>query len=68
MGDLKKYKKMKVSIILPTYNERNNIKKIVQEILKIDSKFEIIIIDDNSPDGTGKIIDKLKIKYSNINH
>ena len=66
MGDLKKYKKMKVSIILPTYNERNNIKKIVQEILKIDSKFEIIIIDDNSPDGTGKIIDKLKIKYSNI--
>ena len=57
---------MKTSIILPTYNERNNIEKLILELIKINSEFEIIIIDDNSPDGTGKIIDKLKKTYSNI--
>ena len=49
---------MKISVILPTYNEKNNILLLVDEILKNLSKFkekEILIIDDNSPDGTYKI-------------
>ena len=56
---------MKISIIIPTYNERENIGKIVKNILDVCRKLniEIIIVDDNSPDGTGKIADKLSKKY-----
>ena len=50
----------KISVVLPTYNEINNIKKLVssvQQILnKITSDYEIIIVDDNSPDGTGNFM------------
>ncbi len=54
---------MKISIILPTFNERKNIGILVDKISKIIPKAEIIIIDDNSPDGTGKIADELAKKY-----
>lgn len=57
-----------VSIVIPTYNERENIKKLVPllgRILKAAGiKGEIIVVDDNSPDGTGKVLDSLKKKYS----
>jgi dolichol-phosphate mannosyltransferase len=58
-----------VSIILPTYNERDNLEILVKKILKIlnreNIRGNIIIIDDNSPDGTGKIAQKLSITCSN---
>lgn len=58
-----------ISIILPTYNERNNLKILVKKILKVlnrqEIKGNIIIIDDNSPDGTGKVAQKLTITHSN---
>ncbi len=58
-----------ISIILPTYNERDNLEILVKKILKVlnreNIKGSIIIIDDNSPDGTGKIAQKLSIAYSN---
>ncbi|NVM04470.1 MAG: polyprenol monophosphomannose synthase [Candidatus Helarchaeota archaeon] len=60
----------KLSICIPTYNEKENIEILInkiQEILKnININYEIIIVDDNSPDGTGKIIDKLAEKFNNI--
>lgn len=58
---------MKTLIIIPTYNEKNNIGKIIQEIfnLNIDS-LEILVVDDNSPDGTGQLVDNLKTKDSRI--
>jgi len=54
---------MDISIILPTYNERRNIGPIVRQILSILPDAEIIIIDDNSPDKTGRIADILADKY-----
>jgi dolichol-phosphate mannosyltransferase len=53
-----------LSIIIPTYNEAENIKAQVVRICKVlKQPFEILIVDDNSPDGTGKIADKLAKKY-----
>jgi len=61
---------MQVSIIIPTYNERENIERLIPHIEKILSENniegEIIIIDDNSPDGTGRTAEELNNKYKNI--
>ena len=46
-------------IIFPTYNEKENIEKIVNAVLKQDPSIEVLVVDDNSPDGTGLIVDRL---------
>jgi dolichol-phosphate mannosyltransferase len=46
-------------IVLPTYNERENIEPMVTAILGQSSDFELLVVDDNSPDGTGHIADQL---------
>jgi len=46
-------------IIFPTYNERENIEKIVHAVLPLDPRINVLIVDDNSPDGTGDIADRL---------
>tara|TARA_B100000989_G_scaffold267380_1_gene221405 strand:- start:889 stop:1584 length:696 start_codon:yes stop_codon:yes gene_type:complete len=50
---------MKLSIIIPCYNEKQTIEKIVNKILKVNIKMEIIIVDDCSNDGTANIIKKI---------
>ncbi len=50
---------MKSIVIIPTYNELNNVKKLVPELLILYDDLDILIVDDNSPDGTGKYIEKL---------
>src|SRR5574341_9653 len=50
---------MKALVIIPTYNERENLEKIVAEVLRQDSRLHVLIVDDNSPDGTGQLADKL---------
>lgn len=57
---------MKISIIIPTFNERDTLRILVNKILGILADIEIIIVDDNSPDGTGKLADNLAKKYKNI--
>lgn len=57
---------MKTIIVIPTYNEKDNIQPLVKEILNILPEVKILIVDDNSPDGTGKIADELSKKYENI--
>jgi len=57
---------MKSIIIIPTYNEKENIEKLIEEIRKLNRDFRILIIDDNSPDGTGRIADELAGKYSEV--
>jgi len=56
-----------VSVIVPTYNEKENLPTLVDEINKVfvDGKIigEVVIIDDNSPDGTGQLAEQLKEKY-----
>lgn len=46
---------MKTAIIIPTYNERGNIERLIKDILRLPVRATIIVVDDNSPDGTGKI-------------
>lgn len=47
---------MKSLVIIPTYNEIDNIKRIIESVLPQDNSIEILIVDDNSPDGTGKVV------------
>src|ERR1700730_12387707 len=46
-------------VVLPTYNERENVEPIVTAILAQSADFEVLVVDDNSPDGTGEIVDRL---------
>src|SRR2546423_9353328 len=46
-------------VVLPTYNERENIEPIVTAILGQSADLEVLVVDDNSPDGTGAIVDRL---------
>lgn len=62
---------IEVSVIIPTYNESANIEELILRINKTldEAKIngEIIVVDDNSPDGTGLKVEKLKIQYQNVN-
>jgi dolichol-phosphate mannosyltransferase len=46
-------------VILPTYNERENLERIVAAVLSQSDDFDVLVVDDNSPDGTGQIADTL---------
>ncbi len=50
---------MPSAIIIPTYNERENIERLVKEIRARLTDARVIVVDDNSPDGTGKVVDAL---------
>jgi dolichol-phosphate mannosyltransferase len=50
---------MKTVVMLPTYNERENIRGIIEAILKVDPSLEVLVVDDSSPDGTGDIAEEL---------
>lgn len=54
------------TIIVPTYNERENISLLVEDILNLGLGSQIIIVDDNSPDGTGQLADELAAQYPAI--
>ncbi len=51
-------------IIIPTYNEKENIEKIINAIFSLEKDFHILIIDDGSPDGTAKIVKRLQKKHN----
>ena len=50
-------------VIIPTYNERENIENIIRAVFGLDKVFHILIIEDGSPDGTAAIIKKLQEEY-----
>jgi glycosyltransferase involved in cell wall biosynthesis len=50
---------MRTVIVIPTYNESDNIQALVEEILALGDDLQIVIVDDNSPDGTGEIAERL---------
>jgi len=56
---------VKISIITPTYNEAKNIQELATRVDKTfnGKNYELIVVDDNSPDGTGKIAEKLSKKF-----
>ena len=53
-------------VIIPTYNEKENIESIVPAISSLDEKFDILVVDDNSPDGTGATVKQLQQRYNNL--
>lgn len=57
---------MKTIIVIPTYNESENISSIIPEIHKYLPETHILVVDDNSPDGTGKIVAEMKDKDERI--
>ena len=57
---------MKALVIIPTYNEAENISQIIDEVLSQHESVEILIVDDNSPDGTAEIVEKKMEKNSRI--
>jgi len=52
-----------IYIIIPTYNEAENLPKLLEKIFLLPLNIEVLVVDDNSPDGTGKIADDLSKKY-----
>lgn len=52
-------------VIIPTYNERENIEGIIHAIFNQEKDFHILVVDDNSPDGTGEIVKTLIKKHPN---
>ncbi len=50
---------MKIAVVLPTYNEADNIVAMTEALLALPLPLSVIIVDDNSPDGTGKVADEL---------
>lgn len=46
-------------VIIPTYNEKENIEKIIRAVLSLEKEFNILVIDDGSPDGTASIVKRL---------
>ncbi len=50
-------------VIIPTYNEIENVERIVKNVLSLQRDFDIVIVDDNSPDGTAKKIKELQTGY-----
>lgn len=57
---------MKTIVIIPTYNEINNIKRLVPELLTLYENLDILVVDDNSPDGTGDFIKNLSQDNSRV--
>lgn len=55
-------------VIIPTYNEIENIENIVRKVFSFDKEFDILIVDDNSPDGTAKKIKELQQVFPNRLH
>jgi dolichol-phosphate mannosyltransferase len=57
---------MKTLIIIPTYNEIDNLPPLVKEIFSYAPETDILIVDDNSPDGTGELADELQHQHAQV--
>ncbi len=52
-------------VIIPTYNEKENIERIIRKVFSLEKDFDVLIIEDNSPDGTAKIVHRLMKEFKN---
>jgi len=53
-------------VIIPTYNEKENIEAIIRKVFSLSIPFDIVIIEDNSPDGTAQIVKRLQSEFSSL--
>jgi dolichol-phosphate mannosyltransferase len=51
------------SVIVPTYNEKENIEPLIERLLDLPVDVQVIVVDDNSPDGTGEIADRMAVEH-----
>ena len=56
----------KTLVVVPTYNERENLLPLAQRLLALPVPVDLLVVDDNSPDGTGKLADELAAKHPSI--
>jgi len=52
-------------VIIPTYNEKENIEKIIRVVFNLEKEFDVLIVEDNSPDGTANIVKGLMTEFKN---
>jgi len=50
-------------VLIPTYNEKENVELMIRKVFSLETPFEILIIDDNSPDGTASIVERLMSEF-----
>jgi len=56
----------KIVVIVPTYNERDNLPALIQRVMGLPTEVDLLIVDGNSPDGTGKLADELALKQPRL--
>ena len=57
---------LKAVVVIPTYNERDNLERLARQILSQDQAIHLLVVDDNSPDGTGELADRLAAETSRV--
>ena len=55
-----------IIVIIPTYNEAENIQQIIEGVFSLGINASCLVIDDNSPDGTARLVEALKVRYTNL--
>ena len=56
----------KALVIVPTYNERDNLPPLIERLMKLPVPVEVLVVDDNSPDGTGQLADEIAAKNPQV--
>lgn len=56
----------KAFVVIPTYNEHDNIERLIDQVLLQAPSLHVLVVDDNSPDGTGQLADQLAKKYERV--
>lgn len=54
-------------VIIPTYNEKENISQMLEKVMSLNPKFDVLVVDDNSPDMTGRLVKEKQSIYDRIN-
>jgi dolichol-phosphate mannosyltransferase len=57
---------MKSLVIIPTFNEIENIQRMLDTVMKLEAEFNVLIVDDGSPDGTAKVVKENQKKHDRI--
>lgn len=55
-------------VVIPTYNEKENVEAIIRKVFLLDTRFDVLIIDDGSPDGTAQIVKRLQGEFGGRLH
>lgn len=57
---------MKLAVVIPSYNEKNNLEELIDQVNQNYPDAKIIVVDDNSPDGSSELVKSLQTKYPNL--